>query len=164
VVMLNISRCYRLLGDIVKAEEAARQTIDNLGDDCPPVMRSQALIAWAHTLVSLDRATEACEVLEEALRINRQRSDHLSVAAALNNLGVAALAAGQFDRAEQALTESCSLISGPGHRLLTFNYTELGRRRGTQAARNSGPNLGLPSEVYAEAYQRVFPQVTQELS
>jgi 4-oxalomesaconate hydratase len=43
-------------------------------------------------------------------------------------------------------------------------YTDLGRRRGTQAARNSGPNLGLPTEVFAEAYQRVFPQVTRELS
>ena len=47
---------------------------------------------------------------------------------------------------------------------LVAYYTELGKRRGTQAARNSGPNLGLPNEVYAEAYQRVFPQVTQELS
>jgi 4-oxalomesaconate hydratase len=43
-------------------------------------------------------------------------------------------------------------------------YTDLGRRRGTQAARNSGPNLGLPTEVYAEAYQRIYPQVTRELS
>jgi 4-oxalomesaconate hydratase len=43
-------------------------------------------------------------------------------------------------------------------------YTDLARRRGTQAARNSGPNLGLPHDVRAEAYQRVFPQVTRELS
>ena len=43
-------------------------------------------------------------------------------------------------------------------------YTALGKRRGTQASRNSGPNLGLPSEVYAEAYQRIYPQVTKELS
>ncbi|BCJ40846.1 GlcNAc-PI de-N-acetylase [Actinoplanes ianthinogenes] len=43
-------------------------------------------------------------------------------------------------------------------------YTELGARRGLQAARNSGPNLGLPNESRAEAYMRVFPQVTRELS
>jgi 4-oxalomesaconate hydratase len=49
-------------------------------------------------------------------------------------------------------------------RHLVDYYTELGKRRGTQAARNSGPNLGLPNDVYAEAYQRIFPQVTQELS
>jgi 4-oxalomesaconate hydratase len=43
-------------------------------------------------------------------------------------------------------------------------YTDLGRRRGVQARRNSGPNLGLPSQAYAEAYQRVYPQVTSVLA
>jgi 4-oxalomesaconate hydratase len=43
-------------------------------------------------------------------------------------------------------------------------YTDLGRRRGTQAKRNSGPNLGIPAEAYAEAYMRVYPQVTAELA
>jgi 4-oxalomesaconate hydratase len=42
-------------------------------------------------------------------------------------------------------------------------YTDLGRRRGVQAARNSGPNLGLPVDAYAEAFERVFPQVTSRL-
>jgi 4-oxalomesaconate hydratase len=58
--------------------------------------------------------------------------------------------------------EAMRTLGAQGH--LVSYYTELGRRRGTQAARNSGPNLGLPSEVCAEAYQRVYPQVTQELS
>ena len=53
-------------------------------------------------------------------------------------------------------------LAAQGH--LVSYYTDLGRRRGTQAARNSGPNLGLPVEVYAEAYQRIYPQATQELS
>jgi 4-oxalomesaconate hydratase len=39
-------------------------------------------------------------------------------------------------------------------------YTDLARRRGTQAARNSG-RTGI---LYAEAYQRFYPQVTDELS
>lgn len=43
-------------------------------------------------------------------------------------------------------------------------YTDLAQRRGVQAKRNSGPNLGLPSETYAEAYQRVYPQVTSVLA
>ncbi|MDR6321722.1 PIG-L deacetylase family protein [Actinoplanes couchii] len=43
-------------------------------------------------------------------------------------------------------------------------YTELGSRRGLQAARNSGPNLGLPNDTRAEAYMRIYPQVTRELS
>ncbi|MEU4692595.1 PIG-L deacetylase family protein [Actinoplanes sp. NPDC023714] len=43
-------------------------------------------------------------------------------------------------------------------------YTELGGRRGLQAARNSGPNLGLPDETKSEAYMRIYPQVTRELS
>jgi 4-oxalomesaconate hydratase len=39
-------------------------------------------------------------------------------------------------------------------------YTDLARRRGVQAARNSGR-----SEItYAEAYQRFYPQVTDELT
>jgi 4-oxalomesaconate hydratase len=58
--------------------------------------------------------------------------------------------------------EAMAVLGAQGH--LVSYYTDLGKRRGTQAARNSGPNLGLPNEVYAEAYQRIYPQVTQELS
>ena len=39
-------------------------------------------------------------------------------------------------------------------------YSDLGRRRGTQAVRNSGKK-GI---THAEAYQRVFPQVTDALA
>ncbi len=39
-------------------------------------------------------------------------------------------------------------------------YTDLARRRGTQAARNSGRK----TIKYAEAFQRVYPQVTEELA
>lgn len=42
-------------------------------------------------------------------------------------------------------------------------YTDLGKRRGVQAKRNSGLNLGLPDNTYAEAFQRFYPQVTAEL-
>lgn len=38
-------------------------------------------------------------------------------------------------------------------------YTELAKRRGTQAVRNSGRK----EIVYAEAYQRLYPQVASEL-
>jgi 4-oxalomesaconate hydratase len=58
--------------------------------------------------------------------------------------------------------EAMRVLAAQAH-LVTY-YTELGHRRGTQAARNSGPNLGLPTEVFAEAFQRVYPQVTQELA
>lgn len=54
-------------------------------------------------------------------------------------------------------------VLGAQSHLVTY-YTDLGRRRGTQAARNSGPNLGLPHDTVAEAYQRIFPQVTRELA
>lgn len=43
-------------------------------------------------------------------------------------------------------------------------YTDVARRRGVQAKRNSGPNLGLPVDVMAEAYQRLYPLVTAELA
>ena len=41
--------------------------------------------------------------------------------------------------------------------------TDLAKRRGTQLRRNAGPNLGLPTATLAEAYMRVFPQVTDRL-
>jgi 4-oxalomesaconate hydratase len=43
-------------------------------------------------------------------------------------------------------------------------YTDLAKRRGTQLRRNAGPNLGLPQSTLAEAYMRVFPQVTERLA
>jgi 4-oxalomesaconate hydratase len=43
-------------------------------------------------------------------------------------------------------------------------YSDLGRRRGTQLKRNAGPNLGLPSTTYGEAYMRHYPQVTDRLA
>jgi 4-oxalomesaconate hydratase len=39
-------------------------------------------------------------------------------------------------------------------------YTELAKRRGTQLRRNAGPNLGLAHATMAEAYMRLYPQVT----
>jgi 4-oxalomesaconate hydratase len=61
---------------------------------------------------------------------------------------------------EQKL-EAMHCMEGQGH--LWDYYTDVATRRGVQAMRNSGPNLGLVSEAKAEAYQRVFPQVAQEL-
>jgi 4-oxalomesaconate hydratase len=43
-------------------------------------------------------------------------------------------------------------------------YTEVATRRGAQAKRNSGPNLGLVTDTKAEAYMRMYPQVARELS
>jgi len=43
---------------------------------------------------------------------------------------------------------------------LVHYYTDLGKRRGVQAVRNSG-RRGIR---YAEAYQRVYPQVTDTLA
>ena len=43
-------------------------------------------------------------------------------------------------------------------------YTDLARRRGVQLQRNAGPNLGLAHDTMAEAYMRVFPQVTGMLT
>lgn len=39
-------------------------------------------------------------------------------------------------------------------------YTDLARRRGVQLKRNAGPNLGLAHSTMAEAYMRVYPEVT----
>jgi 4-oxalomesaconate hydratase len=42
--------------------------------------------------------------------------------------------------------------------------TDLGRRRGVQAKRDSGPNPGLASETWTEAYRRAYPHVTTTLA
>jgi 4-oxalomesaconate hydratase len=42
-------------------------------------------------------------------------------------------------------------------------YTDLAKRRGTQLRRNAGPNLGLANDSMAEAFMRVYPQVTTVL-
>jgi 4-oxalomesaconate hydratase len=42
-------------------------------------------------------------------------------------------------------------------------YTDLAKRRGVQLRRNAGPNLGLAHNTMAEAYERVYPQVTRDL-
>lgn len=43
-------------------------------------------------------------------------------------------------------------------------YTDVAKRRGVQAARNSGPNLGDRVQTMAEAFQRLYPQIATELS
>ena len=43
-------------------------------------------------------------------------------------------------------------------------YTDVAKRRGVQAARNSGPNLGAKTQTMAEAFQRLYPQISTELS
>ncbi|MGH8957125.1 MAG: PIG-L deacetylase family protein [Acidimicrobiia bacterium] len=58
--------------------------------------------------------------------------------------------------------EAMKCMEGQQH--LWDYYTEVAVRRGAQAQRNSGPNLGLVAETKAEAYQRVYPQVTTELT
>jgi 4-oxalomesaconate hydratase len=58
--------------------------------------------------------------------------------------------------------EAMRCMEGQQH--LWDYYTQVAIRRGTQAERNSGPNMGLPKGSKAEAYQRVFPQVATVLS
>ena len=59
-----------------------------------------------------------------------------------------------WDRKRQAMES----MAAQQH--LVDYYSDLSRRRGTQAVRNSG-RKGI---THAEAYQRVFPQVTGELA
>jgi len=59
-----------------------------------------------------------------------------------------------FDRKRQAM----EAMEAQEH--LWEYYTDLARRRGVQAARNSG-KTGIK---YAEAYQRFYPQVTEDLT
>ena len=58
--------------------------------------------------------------------------------------------------------EAMHCMEGQTH--LWDYYTEVAKRRGVQARRNSGPNLGLTTDTMGEAYQRVYPQVASELA
>lgn len=58
--------------------------------------------------------------------------------------------------------EAMHCIEGQTH--LWDYYTDVAKRRGVQAKRNSGPNLGLKTDAMGEAYQRVYPQVATELT
>lgn len=58
--------------------------------------------------------------------------------------------------------EAMHCMEGQTH--LWDYYTDVAKRRGVQAKRNSGPNLGLKTDTMGEAYQRVYPQVATELS
>jgi 4-oxalomesaconate hydratase len=58
--------------------------------------------------------------------------------------------------------EAMHRLEGQQH--LWDYYTDVAIRRGVQARRNSGPNLGLVADTKAEAYQRVYPQVAGELA
>ena len=58
--------------------------------------------------------------------------------------------------------EAMRCMEGQTH--LWDYYTDVAKRRGVQARRNSGPNLGLTTETMGEAYQRVYPQVAKQLT
>lgn len=58
--------------------------------------------------------------------------------------------------------EAMQCMEGQTH--LWDYYTDVAKRRGVQARRNSGPNLGLETDTMGEAYQRVYPQVASELA
>lgn len=58
--------------------------------------------------------------------------------------------------------EAMHCLEGQQH--LWDYYTDVAKRRGVQARRNSGPNLGLQTDTMGEAYQRVYPQVATELT
>jgi 4-oxalomesaconate hydratase len=62
-----------------------------------------------------------------------------------------------FDRKRQAM----ECLKAQQH--MWDYYTDLARRRGVQLQRNAGPNLGLPHSTMAEAYMRLYPQVTRVL-
>ena len=61
-----------------------------------------------------------------------------------------------FERKRQAMEVMAAQVH------LIKYYVDLARRRGMQAKRNSG-RVGAQEEVFAEAYQRIYPQVVTEL-
>ena len=58
--------------------------------------------------------------------------------------------------------EAMHCMEGQTH--LWDYYTDVAKRRGVQAKRNSGPNLGLTTDTKGEAYQRMYPQVATTLA
>jgi 4-oxalomesaconate hydratase len=61
-------------------------------------------------------------------------------------------------------TKRKAMESLPAQQHMWDYYTDLATRRGVQLRRNAGPNLGLPATAMAEAYMRLYPQVTDRLA
>jgi 4-oxalomesaconate hydratase len=61
-------------------------------------------------------------------------------------------------------TKRKAMESLPAQQHMWDYYTDLAKRRGVQLKRNAGPNLGLPVTAMAEAFMRMYPQVTDTLS
>ena len=61
-------------------------------------------------------------------------------------------------------TKRKAMESLPAQQHMWEYYSDLARRRGTQLKRNAGPNLGLVGNTMAEAYMRMYPQVTDVLA
>lgn len=61
-------------------------------------------------------------------------------------------------------TKREAMESLPAQQHMWDYYTDLATRRGVQLRRNAGPNLGLPATAVAEAYMRLYPQVTDRLA
>lgn len=58
--------------------------------------------------------------------------------------------------------KAMEVMGAQGH--LIDYYTDLAKRRGVQLARNAGPNLGYANDTLAEAFQRIYPEVTEVLA
>lgn len=61
-------------------------------------------------------------------------------------------------------TKRAAMECLPAQQHMWDYYTDLAKRRGVQLRRNAGPNLGLPHDTAAEAYMRLYPQVTGVLA
>lgn len=65
---------------------------------------------------------------------------------------------------EAFATKRAAMECLPAQRHMWDYYTDLATRRGVQLRRNAGPNLALPHNTKAEAYMRLYPQVTTTLA
>jgi 4-oxalomesaconate hydratase len=69
-----------------------------------------------------------------------------------------------LDITEVYETKQAAMKCLPAQQHMWDYYTDLAVRRGVQLARNAGPNLGLPHTTRAEAFMRLYPQVTDTLA
>jgi 4-oxalomesaconate hydratase len=69
-----------------------------------------------------------------------------------------------LDVTEVFATKRAAMESLAAQQHMWDYYTDLAVRRGVQLKRNAGPNLGLPANTMAEAFMRMYPQVTDRLA
>lgn len=171
----HLGLTLRRAGDDAAAEDALREALRTHraltqadAASHPPVRHAHALSNLANLLVSDDRATEALELLEEAVRLLEPHPERDRVrAVSLNVLGTARMRTGDLEGAESAFrtaTEIRRITMGSDHPDLANSLHSLaGLLVSTERADQAVPLFRESLRIREAAFGPHHPLVDQSL-